>query len=300
MLAAMPNVFHAFWRALLYCLHPRVILLSLLPILVTTALAFGLAWLFWEPAVAGVRQSIDSWAWLQPVVAWLDQFTGGAFRSVIGPLVVVAVAVPVLLMVSLLLVSVFMGSTVVALVAKRRFPALEAKHGAGWLRSLGWSLLVTLWALLILAASLPLWLIPPLALVLPPLIWGWLSYRVMSFDALAEHASGEERRAIMKQHRWPLLAIGLITGYLGAAPSLVWIGGVMSLVLMPVMLPIFIWLYTLIFALASLWFAHYCLGALAALRREREAELMAVDPLPIEPASPPIPLGVPSLEAPHT
>lgn len=285
----MSAVFHAFWRALLYCLHPRVILLSLLPILVTTVLAFGLAWLYWEPAVAVVREAVGSWGWLQPAVVWLDQFTGGAFRSVIGPLVVVAVAVPVLLMVSLLLVSVFMGSTVVALVAKRRFPALEAKRGAGWLRSLGWSFLATLLALLMLAVSLPLWLVPPLALLLPPLIWGWLSYRVMSFDALAEHASGEERRVLMKQHRWPLLTIGLITGYLGAAPSLVWIGGVMSLVLMPVMLPVFIWLYTLIFALASLWFAHYCLGALEVLRRERDVTLMPVEPdgtslLPLAPS----------------
>jgi len=298
MLPGMSPVLQAFWRALLYCLHPRVILLSLLPILVTTGLAFGLAWLYWEPAVAAVRQAIDSWAWLQPVVAWLDQFTGGAFRSVIGPLVVVAVAVPVLLMVSLLLVSVFMGAAVVTLVAKRRFPALEARHGAGWLRSLGWSFLATFLALVLLAASLPLWLIPPLALVVPPLIWGWLSYRVMSFDALAEHASGEERRTLMKRHRWPLLAIGLITGYLGAAPSLVWVGGVMSLVLMPVMLPIFIWLYTLIFALAALWFAHFCLAALAALRREREAELVPVAP-PAEPALLPVSPETSGLEPPR-
>lgn len=287
----MSDVFLSFWRAVLYCLHPRVILLSLLPILLATGLSFGLAWLYWEPAVDAVRLAIGSWAWLQPVVAWLDQFTGGAFRSVIGPLVVVAVAVPVLLVLSLLLVSVCMGATVVTLVAGRRFPRLEAKHGAGWLRSLGWSLWTTLVALLVLLVSLPLWLIPPLALVLPPLIWGWLSYRVMSFDALAEHASVEERHTILKRHRWPLLAIGLITGYLGAAPSLVWIGGAMALVIMPLMLPIFIWLYTLIFALAALWFTHYCLAALEQLRREQVPDAVLTEVVEVQPTQPMLPLN---------
>ena len=66
---------------------------------------------------------------------------------------------------------------------------------------------------------------PPLILVLPPLIWGWLTYRVMAFDALAEHASREERReSFAGTGRW-LLGIGVLTGYLGAAPSIVWASG---------------------------------------------------------------------------
>ena len=66
--------------------------------------------------------------------------------------------------------------------------------------------------------SVPLWLVPPLVLVLPPLIWGWLTCRVMAFDVLAEHASADERRTILRGQRWPLLAMGVVCGYLGAAP----------------------------------------------------------------------------------
>lgn len=269
MLRPMSEVFYAFWRALGYCLHPRVMLLSLLPILIATALAFGLSWLYWEPATEGVRLALERWALLQPGLNWLDQFTAGGFRSVIGPLVVVVLAVPLLLIVSLLLVSAFMGAELVALVASRRFPALEVKHGAAWWRSLLWSLVSTVAALLALVLSIPFWLFPPLALVLPPLIWGWLAYRVMSYDALAGHATVEERRTVMARHRWPLYLIGVVTGYLGAAPSLVWIGGAsMALVMMPVLLPLFVWLYTLVFAMAALWFTHYSLAALEQLRRE--------------------------------
>ena len=64
-----------------------------------------------------------------------------------------------------------------------------------------------------------------LLLVLPPLIWGWLTYRVMAYDALADHASAEERRTVLKQHRVRLLGMGVFAGYLGAAPSLVWVSG---------------------------------------------------------------------------
>jgi hypothetical protein len=33
-----------------------------------------------------------------------------------------------------------------------------------------------------------------------------------------------------------------------------------------VLIPVAIWIYTLVFVFSSLWFAHYCLAALAQLR----------------------------------
>jgi hypothetical protein len=117
-----------------------------------------------------------------------------------------------------------------------------------------------------MAASIPLWFVPPLVLVVPPLIWGWLNYRVMAFDVLAEHASRDERRRLLKLHRWPLLAIGVASGYLGAAPSLVWAVSAAALVAAPILVPLAIWLYTLVFAFSALWFTHFCLAALERLR----------------------------------
>jgi hypothetical protein len=270
----MAPVFNAFWRAAAYCLHPRLILLSLLPVLVAGGVAFGLAHFFWADAVDIVRVTIDNFVLLAPVTGWLNEVSGGAFRSVIGPLVVVALSVPVLLISAMLLVSAFMGSMVVDMVARRRFPDLERRRGGSWWGSLLGSLGYTLLALVLLLISIPFWLIPPLVLVLPPLIWGWLSFKVMSYDALAEHASREERQQLMREHRWPLLAIGLITGYLGAAPSLVWATGAMMLPMMPLLMPVFVWLYTLVFAFACAWFTHYSLAALAQLRRDRLPEIV--------------------------
>jgi hypothetical protein len=36
-----------------------------------------------------------------------------------------------------------------------------------------------------------------------------------------------------------------------------------------VLVPIAIWIYTLVFAFSALWFAHYCLDALGQLRAQR-------------------------------
>jgi len=119
---------------------------------------------------------------------------------------------------------------------------------------------------LALAVSLPFWLIPPLALIVPPLIWGWLGYKVFGFDVLADHASVAERRRLMREHKVPLLLMGVITGYLGAAPAAIWAIGVIAVAMAPFLILVSIWLYTLVFAFSTLWFAHYLLAALQAQR----------------------------------
>jgi hypothetical protein len=278
MLGGMSRVFDAFWRASVYCLHPRVILMSLLPVLLAGAGAFALSWFFWEDAVAGVRSGLEASALLAPAMLWLDQISGGAFRPVIGPLVVVALSVPVLLITALLLVAGVMMPVIVTLVAQRRFALLDRRRGAGWWRSLFHSLAATALAFGALLATLPLWLFPPLALLLPPLIWGWLTSRVMAFDALADHASNEERQILVADHRWQFLGMGVVAGFLGAAPSLVWVTGAMALPMMPLLVPLFVWAYTLVFAFAALWYAHYGLGALADMRLRREMPRQPVEP----------------------
>ena len=118
--------------------------------------------------------------------------------------------------------------------------------------------------------TLPMWLIPPLAMVLPAVIWGWLTYRVMAFDVLAEFASADERQTLMSRHRMSLLGMGVVTGLMGAAPSLVWASGALFAAAFVILVPVAIWIYTLVFSFSSLWFAHYALSALHALRQEAQ------------------------------
>ena len=282
----MKDMVDSFWRAAAYCLHPRVILLSLLPLLVSVAAVLGLGWLYWELAVAGVRAWLEQWSLVLSFLQWLESVGAAGFNAVLAPLIVVALAVPVIVVASLLLVAWLMTPALVNLVASRRFETLERKRGAGWLSAALWSIGYMLFALLLLVLSLPLWFIPPLVLVLPPLIWGWLTYKVMSFDVLADHASADERKQLMRDKHWPLLAIGIITGYLGAAPSLLWAVSAATLVFAPVLVVLSVWLYTLVFAFAALWFAHFGLSALQSLRQQAAPDVVA-EPTPLAAAASP-------------
>jgi len=269
----MQGLADSFWRAAAYCLHPRVIGLSLLPLLICGVLSFGFMYFFWEGAIASVRATLESWLLIESLLHWLDSFGLQAFRSALAAIIVLAGVLPVVILLSLLLVALCMTPAIVQLVAERRFPLLEKKRGGTLTQSVLASLGATLLALVLIVLSMPLWLIPPLVMVLPPLIWGWLTYRVFGFDVLAEHASAEERRALLKQHRTPMLAMGVVCGYLGAAPSLIWAFSAMAVIFAPFLVLLAIWLYTLVFAFSTAWFTHY---ALAALQARRAAEPVVI------------------------
>ena len=274
----MGLLFDSLWRAVAYCVHPRVIALSVLPLLLMVLFSFVLGYFFWENAVATVAAWLDGFEWVQTFLGWMEGVGMGPLRAVFAPLLVLILATPVIVLMCLLLVAMFMTPAMVDLVGQRRFARLERKHGGSLLVSVFWSLGSTLLAVMALILSMPLWLIPPLVLILPPLIWGWLTYRVFAFDALAAHASREERKVILKAHRSSLFLMGVLTGYLGAAPSLLWASGAMFIAMAPVLVPMAIWVYTLVFAFASLWFAHYLLAVLERLRATPTMEVLDPDP----------------------
>lgn len=268
----------SFWRAAAYCLHPRVIALSLMPLLLMALAALGLGYFLWDPTLAWVRAGLASQVWLISAMAWFESMGIGGLQTLLAPLLIVFLAMPVIVIVSLLVVAAMMTPAMLNLVAERRFQALERRHGGSTAAGVFASLGATLVALVALVLSIPLWFVPPLVLVLPPLIWGWLTYKVMTYDVLAEHATKEERREIVRRHRSALLGMGVLTGYLGAAPSLLWASGVLFLALAPVLVPVAIWIYTLVFAFSALWFSHYALAALLSLRAERTAMSMQTSP----------------------
>ena len=252
----------------MYCLHPRVIALSILPLAIMAAIALLLGYFFWDTALVQVRAWLESFAMVNTAIIWLQGLGLSGLRAVLAPVVVLFLSIPVIVIAALLFVAWLMTPAMVSLVGERRFPKLERKKGGSLAASVLLSLGSTLLAVIALLLSIPLWLIPPLILVLPPLIWGWLTYKVMSYDALVDHASAEERKQILREHRASLLSIGVISGYLGAAPSVLWASGAVFIAMAPVLVPVAIWMYTLVFAFSSLWFAHYTLSALEQLRKK--------------------------------
>jgi hypothetical protein len=292
MVKPMGRMFDAFWRAVAYCLHGRVILLSLLPIVGTGLLAWALGYFFWESANDSVRATLDSWKLIDSLLGWLNFMGANSLRAFLTPLIVVLLATPVLAVFCLFVVALFMTPALVRLVAARRFRTLEKKRGgSAWWKALPWSLGHCIVAVLLLLVSLPFWLIPPVALIVPPLIWGWLGYRVFAYDVLAEHASVEERKELMTEHRGSLLLMGVITGYVGAAPAAIWAIGALALAFAPFVMIISVWLYVLVFAFSTLWFTHYSLSALAEMRARAA---VVIQPVRVDPSLPPLPPAAPA------
>jgi Etoposide-induced protein 2.4 (EI24) len=254
------------WRAGTYCLHPKVMLAALVPLLLMVGAVWGLGFFFWENAVSSLRDTLLRWDLLQPLLDRLDRLGLAALRSVVAPLLVVALALPVLVMASLLLVAGLATPVVVRMVAARRFPALARTPGATALQALAGSAGQAALAAVALAVSLPLWLWPPLALLLPALVWAWLAERVLASAVLAQHASRDERQALLRRHRGALRSMGLACGVLLALPSLLWATGAAAFILAPLLAGVSVWLYVLLSVYASAWFAHYLLAALHALR----------------------------------
>jgi len=259
----------SFWRAVAYCLMPQVMALSLLPLcLLIVSSGLGI-YFIWDTGVSQLQNLMGDWAQLSSVFKWFDELGAQGLRSVMAPLGLLMLVLPIIIVLSLLSVSWLMTPAMVRLVAQRRFEGLKRLHGGSFVQGMAISLGLSLLTLVALVISMPLWLLPPLVVVLPPVLWGWLAYRINSFDVLADHASTQERHELMQRHRYTLLLMGVLTGFLGAAPGMVWTVGAMAVVFAPLLVPLAIWIYTLVFAFSVLWFTHFCLSALQALRSEK-------------------------------
>ena len=76
----------SFWRAVAYCLHPRVIAISLLPLIGMMVLALGLGYFFWDSAVNSVFVWLESTAWLESLIRWLSDMGLSGLKNALAPL----------------------------------------------------------------------------------------------------------------------------------------------------------------------------------------------------------------------
>jgi len=256
----------SFGRALLSQLHLRMLLLTIWPFVCSVALWTVCLWLGLQPMIDWLQAwFIDHGAFgtAGEVLGW---FGMGALKAVIVPMLAMWALLPLMILTALVFVGLFTIPAITRHIGTRHYPRLEKRHGGAWWGSL-W---ISLWCFAVFTVlwvvTLPASLILPLAFVVHPLLWGWLTYRVMAYDTLADHASADERRALLRLHRWPLLVIGTIVGAMGAAPTLLWLGGALSVIFFPVLAAGAIWLYVLVFVFTGLWFQYYCLEALARYR----------------------------------
>jgi hypothetical protein len=275
---SMQQVFKSFGLALVGVMHPKMLWLSLRPFLIVSVFWGTLIWLTWTPALEMLSTFLTAsifTSWIADGLIWAGFESA---RAWIAPLFFVMLLIPLISITLLVFIALTTVPTVVKVVARQFAYKDIAKKKGG---SLFGSFVYTLWSALICLAlvmlTLPVWWIPPLVAVLPPLLWGWLTMRLMSYDVLTLHATAEERDILLQQHRWPLLAMGIFSGMLGAVPTFFWATSVLALVLFPIVSFVALWIYSLIFVFAALWFTHYLLEALKELRSNELNESLNIE-----------------------
>ena len=130
-------------------------------------------------------------------------------------------------------------------VAAADYPALERRHGGTFAGSV-WNAVAALVVFVVLSLlSLPLWFVPLFWPILPVLLFAYLNQRVFRYDAVAEHASGDEMRELFRRYGKHLYLLGIILSLIAHIP------------LVGFFIPV----------IAGLAFIHYSLDRLGDLRR---------------------------------
>jgi hypothetical protein len=276
----MRAVANAYGRALLSQLHGKMLVLSILPFVLSVALWALLLWLGLQPLLDWLHLHFVEYEIFRSTSSWLEWLGLGVLKTVVVPFFAMLLLLPLMILTALVFIGVVAMPVVVRHVGGRHYSQLELKRGGSILGGLGKALGSFLVFIVVWFFTLPLYVFPPLAVLSSALLWGWLTSRVMTYDALADYASEEERHTLMREHRWQLWTIGVISGAAGSLPAVLWVGGAaIAVVFFPFLLAASIWLYVLIFIFTGLWFEYYCLEALAALRGRERIEIVEAEQL---------------------
>jgi uncharacterized protein involved in cysteine biosynthesis len=142
----------------------------------------------------------------------------GAFATAGGAIVaflLISIGAGVL---ALAAIAVFAGPVFVRVVEMHYFPSLAKRHGGtatgGAVNAL---VAIALWIPMALAVF-PFLLFPPVGLPLSLCANAWLNQRLFRYDALAEHASRDERTAVIRGARGRLFGLGLALSPLSLVP----------------------------------------------------------------------------------
>jgi hypothetical protein len=269
----MKALVFSFGRALASQFHPRMMLMTLAPFVVAVAFWFAVLWYSLQPLYDMLQRFFIEHDAFGISARWLAFFGLAALKVFIVPLIAMWLLLPLMVATSLIFVSLLATPAVVRHVGRRRHATLERREGGDafnllWITLTSFLLFILLWVL-----TLPLCALPVVGFAVQPVLWGWLTCRVVASEVLGIYADVEERAQLMQRHRWPLLLIGTLTGILGMAPSAIWMGSPIAMaVLSPILAGISLWLYVLVFTFSGLWFTHYCLAALEAHRHSRSME----------------------------
>jgi CysZ protein len=185
----------------------------------------GAALVLWTRTAYWFAEHLRQWA---ASGAFLIRFEAGDWMLVVAHVIMFLLFVPLVYLTALLILSVFAMQKMVDHVAARRFPQLARRQGGSVAGSVLAGVGALIGAVLLGIVTLPLWLIPPLWPAIPVAILGWVNQKVLRYDAVAEHATAEEMRALFAANRGSLFVLGALLAVLAYVPPLGFLAPVLS------------------------------------------------------------------------
>jgi hypothetical protein len=275
------DMMRAWGRSFVAQFRFKIILLSLVPLVLSLLLWGSLMWWRLQTIFDAIQSYFANHNTHASTGDLLSSLGLLAFKTLVVPMLAMWMLLPLMIISCLLFIGLIVMPTISKHVGQRNYPHLQMKQGGSFLGSVGFSLSSLFFFVLAWIVSLPLIVFPPIYVFVQPLLWGWITYRIMCYDALSCYANVEERKQLVREHRPTLLLMGVIAGWVGSLPSLIWMGGALSVTvafLFPILVSLAIWLYLVIFVFTGLWFQHYCLAALERMRTQA-ASLVPVAPV---------------------
>jgi CysZ protein len=213
----MAPIPRALLKALVSLLHPKMLLLMVLPVVAAVGLWAIAAIAFWSQAVAWLDAQMRGWEALQWILAYWPLTLVAAHAAWI---LLIALMVPVVIVTSVLVVGMFAMPLMVSHVAARHYAQLDERRGGTFIASVWNSVAAMAWFAALALVTSPLWLFPPLWPLLSLGLLGYLNQRVFRFDALAAHASTDEIAQIVGSARVSLFILGMFVALAAHVPLL--------------------------------------------------------------------------------
>jgi hypothetical protein len=210
-------------------LHPAMLALLLIPFGLAALGWILVAWFIWDPLFEWLRVEIfENLGPLRWAVDLLASHGFPAVRNMAAFVLALLVVVPLWFATALVITAALAMPVAMRFLAARGYRDVERRGRGSWLASLANAVLSLVLFVLGYVLTMPFWLLPPLAVLLPWFWWSWLCVRVLRYDTLFEHALPAERIELSRRHRLEYAALAAVVTALNYIPPLFIVTPVLS------------------------------------------------------------------------
>lgn len=149
----------------------------------------------------------------------LQNMESGWIASGIQSLIHIILFIPLVIITTLLITTIFVMPALIKLVANRFYPELKREYGGTLSGSIINAILASGIFVLIWVITVPLWTVGA-GIIVPFVAAAFMNQQLFRYDALSEHASKQEIKIICASNRYSLWGLGLLTGVFQFVPVL--------------------------------------------------------------------------------